>query len=1004
MRTHGVIPSPDWAAHLTRALRVPSLDVVSPRDPGRLIEAHFAFMDAKVDDVTTIVYLEAFDALLRQRDVDLRPMFKRAGKSLFITRIIASRKRASRYFFEGRHRIEHADTADGGVWLLEECVRLLRGTVDRDDSASEQTLAMMHTQIATASAHLARRRDREDPARRPLLEVGLDHALRAEAVGAVDADHDGYALELALRLHELDDAGALDRVGGAQARLMTVATPTAAALTGDVLFAKAAIELAEGAVDRAAPLLAAAIERYEHGLDPADPADPTDPTDPDIGYRLAKRGRAHMLLYRYAVDRAGRRDTFHLDHALADWLDDRTSPHRQDWEVARLLLARARLFSARSDLSSARKDTQHARRLLAEAERPHDLMRLTASELEADLDTAMNHGDPDRVLTLLQTVTDIVLYAPVPSGHAAKAVRWLQSRMPDSFWKTTGERALDRVEMDVAHPALSVSARGQVATHAAVIARALYLHDGADAADTLRALELSRQQVRLATTLSAVALDGASAAASRYIYSHLGASEAADVDEVGGLEEVVTWGISGLRTARNVQHSLPARFDIAETVHRITAAARTLTAWTGDDTWLDTAGDALGLAAELAPGLPLDKARAALRAPVAAPRRRRVTLPGGPPTSGAAVPDAAGIALAAPGRAHSLWRALADVDAAPIHQRAPLRQRAAEAFVARSFDDRSLLGGKQRPGRRGVMTLADPYGLSQQLVVIKRVSHPAAQHEFDALQALTDATGRREPERRWFVPTPLGVVPIDADDAAIVMRRLPGNTLAHHVLQHLDGDEADPRHMFDVAADALGDFHRLLSRPDLAGDRVGDALRVALPLDLAPDVRRWAVQVADRVESTPWVRKKDAHGGNWLWSRTAGGLVMLDVEGTTTRPALLELVTLLDDVQVLALDDAGWAARRELAVRYLHAAGIDLAAVGDLDAVIEADLLWVATTGLRRLHRHSIEASARGLRFAGRQRSHYQAVLQFLAGRAQSDAVQALAAHLVTAAAGPTRQ
>ena len=991
MRTHGVVPPSDWASHLTRALRVPSLDVVSPQDPGRVIEAHFAFMEAQVDDVTTIVYLEAIDALLRQRDVDLRPMFKRAGKSLFITRIVSSRKRASRYFFEGRHRIEQADTAEGGFWLLEECVRVLRGIVDRDDSASDKTLAMMHTQIATASAHLARRREREDPARRSLLEVGLDHALRAEAVGAVDADHDGYAVELALRLHELDGAGALDRVSEAHARLMAVATPTAAALTGDVLFAKAAIELAAGAVDRAAPLLASAIGRYEHGLDPA---------DPDIGYRLAKRGRAHMLLYRYAVDRAGRRDTFHLDYALANWLDDRTSPHRQGWEVARLLLARARLFSARSDQLSARKDTQHARRLLAEVERPHDLMRLTASELEADLDTAMNHGDPDGVLALLQTVTEIVLDAPVPSGHAAKAVRWLQSRTPDSFWKTTGERALDRVEMDIAHPALSISARGQVATHAAVIARALYLRDGADAADVLRALELSRQQVRLVTTLSAVALDGASAAAIRYVDSHLGAREAADLDEIGGLEEAVTWGISALRTAGNVQRSLPARFEISETVDRIAAAARSLTAWTGDDTWLNTAKDAVGLAAELVPGLPLDTAGASTHPPPRAPRRRRVTLAAGPPTAATAAPIPAAGTSSVPSRSHSLWRALADADAAPADRRALLRQRAAEGFVAQSFDGRVILGGKQRPGRRGVMTLADPYGLSQQLVVVKRVSHAAAQHEFDALQALTDASGRPDPERRWFVPTPLGVVPIDSDDAAIVMRRLPGNTLAHHVLQHLDGDEPDPRHMFDVAATALGDFHRLLSRPGLVLG--GTALLGALPPDAAPEVHGWAEQVTGLIESTPWVRKKDAHGGNWLWSRTAGGLVMLDVEGTASRPALLELMTLLDDVRVLDLDRDGWATRRELAGRYLQAAGIDFAAVGDLDAVMEADLLYVATTGLRRLQRHAVEASARGLRFTGLQRDHYHAALRFLAVQAQTDAVQALAAHLLDAA-GPMR-
>lgn len=125
-------------------------------------------------------------------------------------------------------------------------------------------------------------------------------------------------------------------------------------------------------------------------------------------------------------------------------------------------------------------------------------------------------------------------------------------------------------------------------------------------------------------------------------------------------------------------------------------------------------------------------------------------------------------------------------------------------------------------------------------------------------------------------------------------------------------------------------------------------------------------------------------------------------DGTTSRPALLELMTLLDDVRVLDLDRDGWATRRELASRYLQAAGIDLAAVEDLDAVMEADLLCVATTGLRRIQRHAVEASALGLRFTRLQRDHYHAALRFLAVQAQTNAVQALAAHLLDAA-GPMR-
>ncbi len=62
--------------------------------------------------------------------------------------------------------------------------------------------------------------------------------------------------------------------------------------------------------------------------------------------------------------------------------------------------------------------------------------------------------------------------------------------------------------------------------------------------------------------------------------------------------------------------------------------------------------------------------------------------------------------------------------------------------------------------------------------------------------------------------------------------------------------------------------------------------------------------------------KKDAHSGNWIWSGAAGALVLLDVESTATRPAMVELSTLLDDLPLYPLDDTGWATRTDLARRY----------------------------------------------------------------------------------------
>lgn len=982
-----------WLEQIRDALRPLDLDTLHPGQPDEFLTAHFVFMNATLDDVTTLIFLQATADAFAASIQAMKPAFRMAGKNPFMTRIVLNRRLSSRYFHEGRRRIDDPATAASGAWLLKRCLNIALDIVDRDDRATPDTRKTMHSQIATACAHLARQKAREDPDREVLLRTGLTNSLAAERHGDRSPDHDGYAIELALRLHELTNEPSLASVQGALERTRNAATATLQGLHGDVRFACAMVTRDHAGMSRAIPDLLAALDHYDRAI-----ALPRDHRSADVGYHLSKRGRCHALLYEQAGDQAGRRDTISLDRALSDWLDPRAAPHRQNHETARLLLARARLAAARSDTAAAKGDISAAAQLLAGQNSPDHSDRLGSQALGAALDHALDCGAREDAIEVLTDAAALPMDAPAPAGSMTRAAMWLFGRMDRPEWEELALTVLDRVESEAAHPALTLAARGHVAGHAATLSRALYLGATAEPLTVLRALELSRVHLDSATDLSAAALDGASRAAFMYA-SMTAAAEAPSEDDLGHWMDAVMWGLSALQTQQRVRTTAATRFDIAACAVRVSAAAAQLDHYIGERSFTDTAYGALAIAEALAPDPRLIRARAKLdtssSATVTGPTRRRATRPAGPATRGQPTTRSTL-------RLHTAWRTLADSEQLAGQAAAELRQRAAAQFCDLVAQNQIDLGGKQRGGGRGVTIAHDPHGLARRLIVLKRVAPETANREFDALTHLSTWLDDKK-ATLWSVPEPLGVVAVD-DDAILVMRRLPGHTIAHHALEHLDGrGDLDPLRLLNVAAVALGEFHTaMLEGPRVPPEDVTHTFRDAASSLTNMKVGDGAARLlATLLTSDSQLAKKDSHAGNWIWSTASGGLIMLDFEGSTTRPAMLELATLLDDLPLIGLESSGWDTRLELAHHYL--ASLPTAyrpAAGELRPRLEAYALHVAVTGLARLKRRGWGTSSRGTRHARFQHDHYRGLAISLARAAENEEVRR-AAELILAQADP---
>lgn len=988
---HGIDPPSSWSALIQSALAPSHLDLVDIEHPDLVVAACFSFMDNKLDDVTSIVFAQSLVDVLSRNGKSLKPAFQMAAKSLFITRAVLASRLASRYFHEGRRQVDGSLRVGAGRWLLERCVEVTQLYVEPNWKASDNSKRLAASQVATASAHIARLSPHDSIERRKTLELGLDHSVAAAELGDHSPDHDGYALELALRLHELGDLGALDRVSTALDRIDQSRSANLQGLIGDVAFGRAASLIVRRDVAHALPLLAAAIERYTTALTYS------PDSGVDLGYLVAKRGRAHYLLYQRGHDSLGRRDTPELALAINDWTDPRAQPHRHDRELAALFLSRARLALARSDTAGGVADVASADALLANDPDERTQQALSSQAVAASLEAGMDSDSVKTVISSLEDAASLSVAAPCPSGTMARVTQWLRGRVLQEEWVALAEAVLDRLDADIAHPALSEAARGHVAAHAAGVARGLYVGTSNPGPGLIRAVEASRLQIELARPVSAAALDSASAAASELAALRAEINEAPSEDFLGTWEDAMLWGVAALRSTETIRTSVDRQFDVGSCARRVAQAARMIADLTGDQSVMSTGERAIALARELDPDLPLIEQRgldfSTPRSSAPARRSRRASMPSGASEAALSV------------RVHDAWRYLSDASAALGPERRGLRQKAATEFFNLASTTTVDLGGKRRAGHRGVSTISDPHGLASQLVVLKRVERRSAHREFEAITRLESWLEKSLGPRAWRVPEPLGVIDVDVDDGIFVMSRSPGMTLAQHAMDHFDGRAESPLRMFEVAVDALGEFHAAMS-PLTEGTRRDDvtiAFQRALDsLFRADDTTSLAQSFLSVFRDVPYFAKKDAHAGNWIWSAALGGLILLDVEGDTSRPALLELSVLIEDLPLIALDEGGWEVRVRLGRRYLSAvaeSGPATAELSDDDVrqLLEAGALYVATTGLARLQSRAWAISSLGVRFANIQRDHYSALIRHLVLDAGNDALRRAALRVASA-------
>lgn len=993
LRRHDVVVPEGWHEALTRAFAPHRLNELDEDHGDQLVQAHFSAMNAVLDNVTSILRYQSMMDLFSRGGSKLKPSFARAGKNQFTSRTVIASKLASNYFHEGRQLVSNELTEASGAWLLERCVKLIVNFVSKDERASGRARLMYSTQVATASAHLARV-SRDDSDRKTILLLGLEYSLAAELLDHPNSDQDGYQIELALKLYELDSGDSLDRISSALGRSRFKKSVQLRGLLGDVAAARASTLLANGDASHAVPLLSQAIGHYDVAL-----ALPADSSKVDLGYLLAKRGRAHALLYERGGGAFGRRDNQELVFALRDWTDPTTAPHRHDREVARLHLARSRLALARSDRDAAEVDILHADRLLQTDPHHRTEVVLRSQRFDIELNSAMDANSTTNVGALLAQTVELDLSVPVPAGSMTKAIEWLRNRWDRVDWEPLAVSVLGRIEEDVDHPALSDSARGYVASHAGQLARQLYSRGTGNIAGLTRAVDVSRLQIGLARPVSARALDGAASVAFALATELAASEEAASEDTLGAWTDSMLWSVAALETERTVRTSVESRFDVVACAVRVVRAAAMLRDLTGEHSPASSASEALELAATLVEGPDprLAQARASLTGEQSKKKNRRASMPQG-------VLSEIGLTSASSAApVHDAWRSLQEAEKSVGSERTRIRQVSADRFFALATDSSRDLGGKRRGGQRGVTTLSEPHGLAGQVVVLKRVSPESAHHEFNAFRHLEAWLESSAVSPSWRIPTPLGVIDLSGD-GIFIMRRISGHTLAHHAMQHFDGRAEHPLRMFEEAVSALADFHTAMTDFDLHArkeDVEAGYLRAAEALTSSAAATRAAAMISEITANGPYLAKKDAHAGNWIWSAASGGLVLFDVEGKTSRPMLLELATLLDDLPLLALDDDGWARRVELGRRYLSRMPRILSADitdSDIRARLEAGALNTAVVGLSRYVRRDWGVSSLGIRFAREQRNHYVSIIDHLAATSDVDAIRRAAQEVDTEA------
>ncbi|MGV3712848.1 hypothetical protein [Pseudolysinimonas sp.] len=901
-----------------------TLSDVSAEHPDRLVGAWKATRGRDADDRAWLVLLTAFRDEFSAPSQELTLALRDAFMNPMRTRIEVDRQLGSRAFHVGLH-LQRSDPASvAGLALLRRGVELQRSSISRDRDAKPGTKRHAHGQIATASVHLARRAPASEAPL--LLDLALISSLIAELHGDTTDEHFGYQAEIYARQFEVTrDLRLLELAEGA---LRGIDTGPARSTRAELHAARASAVAESGDLAGALQLLLEAEQQYTDAL---------DAVGSDLyGYVLAKRGRARLLFYRWAVDWMGRRDGANLERALDDWLHPAAEPHRHGYEVARALIDRARLYRGRGEHERAASDSSLAVDLLGDVADPSARRALVAGRLADELRSAQVARDVVRLRSLLADVVALPADVQLPAAEVANVVRTLSRlRVPD--WLVLAGPVLERLEADVDHPALSRVARGRVAGHAADVARLLD-----DSVDGLRrSLALYGVAIAEGVPSSARTLDRAARVAFRLAElldaSPLEGSAVPSEESLGLWLDCLAWSEAAI--VRMDTTTSESGLDREQSVERAAFAARAVFDRTGDELYLRDG------------------------APV-----------GAPPSPD----DVAGV-----------WLALGAADRAPMSERVARLQEVAEA-ASSLLDVRALnLGGQRRMGPRGVWSLHDRHRLGEQVLVLKRTSVEAARAEFRATVEFADWLRVHAPDAGWRVPEPVGVA-VAGGDGTYVMRRSAGRTIGDLLIDWREGRSSDPTAKFESATLLLAAFQAAVHpRSTTASDFEARLRRAAQSLRLPDSVVSPVAGLLAAYTGTS-VAKKDAHPGNWIWGHE-DQLILIDIESSVSLPVGMELVTLLDDLPLLPLTSDGWVERDRLLRSYtdaLRSYGVPVS--GNVDRrTYEVMAVYASAIALGRLARRDAGTSSRAVTASFAQRTHHRQMLRWLSEFGTSDVAEA---------------
>ena len=446
----GVEIPKDLAARLHRIVgRVSLLQIDSSQSPDLTVRAWVNSESVvEMDERVWVVFLACLRSEFASSTPALADAMKRAGLYGFRTRVEVDLKFGAHCYHLGRQRLGDPISFASGVLLLREAVSALSKAVFRDDQADPSNRQKTHGQIATSALQIARHCPETE--RKYFLDVALTHSDLAEKDGDLSNDHYGYKAEIAVRqFTSTKNVAFLDAASESLAQVSGEPSRRVVGTSADITSERAELELAGGKAAAAVQYLGQAKAEYTSALSL------TEEDSTDTGYLLARRGRTQLLLFRASVDEFGRRDSELLNDALDDLLAVKAENYRHDGIVAEALLDRARIRRRRNDHSGAKADFDFAVSLRPESPTRSVTEKMRTDQFEEATGKAISAGDPQEIGSLAVAMTAVPAGERLATAALALALDHLRHRVAPADWIPIALRALDRMDVEADHPALT---------------------------------------------------------------------------------------------------------------------------------------------------------------------------------------------------------------------------------------------------------------------------------------------------------------------------------------------------------------------------------------------------------------------------------------------------------------------------------------------------------------------------------------------------------------------